>query len=45
MAYITFTHGMANKPPDPALKSSWVDALSPTDPARIPDGPTFTGKV
>jgi hypothetical protein len=34
MAYITFIHGMANKPPYPALKNSWIDALSRTDPAR-----------
>jgi hypothetical protein len=34
MAYITFIHGMANKPPYDLLKKSWSDALSRTDPAR-----------
>jgi hypothetical protein len=34
MAYLTFIHGMANKPPYQALKDSWCDALSRSDPAR-----------
>lgn len=34
MAYVTFIHGMANKPPYPALKESWCGALSRDNPAR-----------
>jgi hypothetical protein len=34
MAYVTFIHGMANKPPYAALKDSWCNALSRADPSR-----------
>jgi len=34
MAYVTFIHGMANKPPYEPLKASWCNALSTSDPAR-----------
>jgi hypothetical protein len=34
MAYVTFIHGMANKPPYQPLKESWCNALSRSDPAR-----------
>ena len=34
MAYVTFIHGMANKPPYEPLKESWCNALSRSDPAR-----------